>query len=121
MEFDEVGVKSHYDPRHDERPPFPPRNQRRQSTFSIAIEALAGGFVIALLILGVKALLGPVTPLSTENPVEIRRDPHASLREPSVHRLPVSENVIVRKPVAFGIDRVSYRGTLRNPNKRIRI
>lgn len=49
---------THYNPR-DERPPSPPRNQRRQSTLSIAMEALGGGLVIALIIVGVKRLLGP--------------------------------------------------------------
>lgn len=51
-------VSDHHDPRRDERPLSPRNNQRRQSTVSIAIEALAGGFVIALLIVGVKQLLG---------------------------------------------------------------
>lgn len=48
-------MQKFYDPR-DERPP-PPREQRRQSTLSIAMEALGGGFVIALIV-GVKRLLG---------------------------------------------------------------
>lgn len=36
----------------------PPRNHLRQSTLSIALEALAGGFVVALIIVSVKRLLG---------------------------------------------------------------
>jgi hypothetical protein len=46
-----------YDPRRDERPPSP-RNRQRQSTLSIAMEALGGGLVIALIIVGLKQLLG---------------------------------------------------------------
>lgn len=48
---------THYDPRHDERPPCPPRNRRRQSMLSTAMEAIAGGFVIALIIVGLKQLM----------------------------------------------------------------
>lgn len=52
-------MKAYYDPRRDEHAPFPPRNRRRrQSALWIAIEALAGGFVIALLIVSVKGLFG---------------------------------------------------------------
>jgi hypothetical protein len=51
-----ANLNNYYDPR-DERPPTP-RNQRRQSTLSIAMEALGGGLVIALVIVGVKRLLG---------------------------------------------------------------
>lgn len=45
-----------YDPR--EPPPFPPRNRRKQSVFSTAMEALAGGAVIALMLVGLKRLFG---------------------------------------------------------------
>lgn len=45
-----------YDPR--EPPPFPPRNRRRQSTLSIALEALGGGLIIAMLLVGLKRVLG---------------------------------------------------------------
>jgi hypothetical protein len=47
---------THYDPR--EPPPCPPRNRRRQSTFSVAMEALGGGLVIALIIVTAKRLFG---------------------------------------------------------------
>ncbi|MBY0567451.1 MAG: hypothetical protein K2P70_09075 [Hyphomonadaceae bacterium] len=46
-----------YDPNDGWRPP-PRRNRHRQSTFSVAMEALAGGLVIALIIFAVKRLLG---------------------------------------------------------------
>lgn len=47
----------YYDPDDGWRP-SPHRNQRRQSTFSIAMEALGGGLVIALIVVGIKRLLG---------------------------------------------------------------
>lgn len=49
-------LSQYYDPRN-ERPP-PPRNRRKQSTFSIALEALGGGLVIALFVLALTWLLG---------------------------------------------------------------
>lgn len=46
-----------YDPNDGWRPP-PRRSRQRQSTFSVAMEALGGGLVIALIIVSVKRLLG---------------------------------------------------------------
>jgi hypothetical protein len=50
-------VNEYYDPNDGWRPP-PRRNRQRQSTFSVAMEALGGGLVIALIIVGLKNLLG---------------------------------------------------------------
>lgn len=47
----------YYDPKNDEWQQ-PRRNRRRQSTFSIAMEALGGGLVIALVIVGLKRVFG---------------------------------------------------------------
>lgn len=54
--IERVPVGEFYDPR--EPSPFPPRNRRRQSTFSIAMEAAGGGLVIAIIIVGIMRLLG---------------------------------------------------------------
>lgn len=51
-------VNQHYDPNDGWRPP-PRRGPRpQQSSLSIALEALGGGFVIALIIYGVLHVLG---------------------------------------------------------------
>jgi hypothetical protein len=49
----------YYDPR-EPPPAFPPRpgQRRRQSTFSIAMEALGGGLVIAIVLVMLKRMLG---------------------------------------------------------------
>lgn len=47
-------VPEYYDPRQPS--PIAPRHSRRQSRLSVALEALGGGFVIALLIYTVLAL-----------------------------------------------------------------
>jgi hypothetical protein len=49
-------MDEYYDSR--ERPPYPPRSRRRQSTLSVALEALGGGLIIALIIVSVKRLMG---------------------------------------------------------------
>lgn len=48
----------YYDPKNDGWRPPPRRNRQRQSAFSVAIEAAAGGLILAALIIGVKNLLG---------------------------------------------------------------
>lgn len=50
-------MSQYFDPNDNWRSP-PRRNRQRQSTFSVAMEALGGGFVIALIIFGVKRLVG---------------------------------------------------------------
>lgn len=50
-------MTQYYDPNDGWRPP-PRRNKRQQSLLSIALEAAGGGLVIALIILGLKRMLG---------------------------------------------------------------
>ena len=51
-------MPDYYDPRKPWTPPERSGARVRQSTLSIAMEALAGGLVIALVIAGVKWMLG---------------------------------------------------------------
>jgi hypothetical protein len=51
-------VGEYYDPNDGWRPPSRRKAGQRQSTLSVALEALGGGLVIALLIFGVLRVLG---------------------------------------------------------------
>lgn len=52
-----AAMGQYYDPNDGWRPP-PRHNRQRQSTFSVAMEALAGGLIVSLIIIGVKNLFG---------------------------------------------------------------
>lgn len=51
-------MSEYYDPKDGWRPPPRPGPRRHQGTLSIALEALGGGLVIAVVIVTVKRLLG---------------------------------------------------------------